>query len=488
MKRMWKHLSLLPLLAALLLPQASAASIGAPALASQFRQNGSLYVFVDLERWPDNLTAQLRSGDLAQDILSAQPPRKVADNGTPVSYLLLVDCSTSMARFQNQVNAMVRRLSEADETNATFAAATFGEIFRVIDNDLSGAEVAAVTETISYIAQRTDISQGILDAAEYLHSRQRQAGELVNLVIITDGSPMYSDGSPALSETIQALETDPSILIHTVGLGSSQAGLQLLTSFGRGVHLSGQASRGADISQYVNGLCVVRFPWNLEGLRSAAEIQFAWTNGGGALLPLDLNQAPLLPGGGAAASEEPTVSASPPAETEAPGEVPSGAAPESSPAIIDGNAPETAPAADSPGPDGSRGRMEPVIWVLPAAALALLPAAVLFRRGMAQRRRRTRGIPMRLEVLFGTPAGGPGTLYLTDELIIGSSSRCDLRWQDKDISPENTRIFLKEQMVYIEDLGSACGTALGGMRLHAPNRLRSGDEISIGSVRFVLRF
>ena len=95
---------------------------------------------------------------------------------------------------------------------------------------------------------------------------------------------------------------------------------------------------------------------------------------------------------------------------------------------------------------------------------------------------------MRLEVLFGTPVGGSGTLYLTDELIIGSSSRCDLRWQDKDISPENTRIFLKEQMVYIEDLGSACGTALGGMRLHAPNRLRSGDEISIGSVRFVLRF
>lgn len=487
MKRIWKHLSLLPLLAVLLLPQASAANIGPPVLASQFRQNGSLYVFASFEGWPDSLTARLRSGDLAQDVLSAEPPQQVADNGTPVSYMLLVDCSTSMARFQNQVSGMVRRLSETDEATATFTVATFGEIFRVIDSDLSGAEVAAVTETIRYIAQRTDISQGILDAVEYLHSRQRQTGELVNLVIITDGIPMYSDGSPALSETAQTLETDPSILIHTVGFGNSQTGFRLLASLGRGVHISGQASRGADIAQYVNDLCVVRFPWSLEGLRSAAEIRFAWADGGGTSLALDLNQAPLLLDKEAAASEEPTVPVSPPVETEAPSGTPASATLESPPAIVDGNAAETA-SADSPEPDDGRGGMEPVIWAVPAAALALLLAAVLIWRGMVRRRQRPKGIPMRLEVLFGTPAGGSDMLYLTDELLIGRSGQCDLRWRDKDVSPENTRIFLKEQMVYIEDLGSACGTALGGMRLHAPNRLRSGDEISIGGVRFVLRF
>lgn len=489
MKRMWKCFPIAFFLITLLLPQALAASSETAALVSQFRQSGALYVFTALEEWPDGLTAELSSGDLARNIPSEEQPQRVADSNTPVSYFLLIDCSTSMARFQNRITGLTRQLAQADETGATFAVATFGEVFRAAGSDLSGAEVAVAVEAISCIAQRTDLSQGILDAAEHLRAYQRQTGELVNLVVITDGIPMYSEDSPALSEVVQVLETDPSILVHTVGFGSSQTGLQLLTSLGRGLHVYGQESAGADIARYVNDLCVTRFPWDLEGPRSAAEVRFAWDNGGQAVLPLDLNQTPLLPDGEAAGLEDPMDSTPSPDVTAAPSEAMTSAAPETTPAAADEDAIETAPPVDAPEADDCGNAIEPLVWAIPAAALALLLAAVLVWLGRKRRNRRRGGIPMRLEVFSGTPADGTGTLlYLTDELTIGRSGRCDLSWRDKDVSPQNSRIFLKGQMIYIEDLGSVCGTALGGMRLYGPNRLRSGDEISIGNVRFTLKF
>lgn len=476
MKRMWKHLSILVLLAVLLMPRASAAGGESAILASQFRQDGFLYVFTALKEWPDGLTAELRSGDLARDIPSAEQPRRAADSGTPVSYLLLVDCSTSMARYQSQVTNLTRKLAEADETGAVFTVAIFGELFRTMGSDLSGDEAVKAVQAINYIAQRTDISQGILDAVEYLHIRQRQAGELVNLVVITDGIPMYSEDSPAVPEVARILDETPSILVHTVGFGSSTAGLSLLASLGRGLHVPGQASKGADIAGYVNELCVTRFPWDLEGPRGAAEVRFAWDSEGEMFLPVDLNQEPLPPGGAGAASEDSTAPSEPVAS-----EALETVSPE---AVI-----ETDPTIGGADADGSEDTISPLIWAIPAAILALLLAAVLIRRGTKRQKRRRTGIPMHLEVLSGTPSNGTGALlYLTDELTIGRSGRCDLVWRDKDVSPRNSRIFLKNCMIYIEDLGSACGTALGGMRLHEPNRLRSGDEISIGSVRFVLKF
>ena len=65
---------------------------------------------------------------------------------------------------------------------------------------------------------------------------------------------------------------------------------------------------------------------------------------------------------------------------------------------------------------------------------------------------------------------------------------CDLVWSDRCVSKKNSRIYIKDQTIYIEDLNSKEGTVLGGMRLYAPNPLRSGDVISIGAVSFILRF
>lgn len=43
-------------------------------------------------------------------------------------------------------------------------------------------------------------------------------------------------------------------------------------------------------------------------------------------------------------------------------------------------------------------------------------------------------------------------------------------------------------MIYVEDMNSASGTAIGGMKIQGLNRLRSGDVLSIGEVEFCLKF
>ena len=95
---------------------------------------------------------------------------------------------------------------------------------------------------------------------------------------------------------------------------------------------------------------------------------------------------------------------------------------------------------------------------------------------------------MRLEVIAGSYEGKTQEFSLTGELIAGSDRDCDLVWSGEGVSPRHARIFLRDGLIFLEDLGSEEGTLLGGMRLHEANRLRSGDEITLGSARFRMKF
>jgi hypothetical protein len=78
--------------------------------------------------------------------------------------------------------------------------------------------------------------------------------------------------------------------------------------------------------------------------------------------------------------------------------------------------------------------------------------------------------------------------YLTTQLLIGTDKRCDVVIEDPGAGSVNTRIFKQGQMIYIEDMDSPGGTLLGGMRLYSSNRLRSGDDITIGTVTLRILF
>ena len=96
---------------------------------------------------------------------------------------------------------------------------------------------------------------------------------------------------------------------------------------------------------------------------------------------------------------------------------------------------------------------------------------------------------MKLDVVSGNCKNKNDRVVFRDEVIIGRSSSCDIVFEDESVAPQNSRIFLQDNLIYIENISDEKGvTCLGGMKIYAPNRLRSGDEISVGNVKFVLRF
>ena len=96
------------------------------------------------------------------------------------------------------------------------------------------------------------------------------------------------------------------------------------------------------------------------------------------------------------------------------------------------------------------------------------------------------GIKIRIDVFAGRYKGEENTFLLKDELTAGSDpDSCDIVFEQEEISPRHCRIFINEGLICIEDLDSASGTFLGGMRLHSARRLRSGDEIRLGEAGFI---
>lgn len=98
------------------------------------------------------------------------------------------------------------------------------------------------------------------------------------------------------------------------------------------------------------------------------------------------------------------------------------------------------------------------------------------------------GVVMSAQIIQGNCLTGNLDMRLRDELIIGSDKSCDLVFDDPYIAPRNSRIFIKEGAIYIEDLKEMSNTYLESMKIFKPNRLRSGDEISIGKTTFKLLF
>src|SRR5687767_5358616 len=74
----------------------------------------------------------------------------------------------------------------------------------------------------------------------------------------------------------------------------------------------------------------------------------------------------------------------------------------------------------------------------------------------------------------------PGTLF------IGRSPHCELAISDPSVSRQHARLNVEGTRVTIEDLGSANGVFVNGVRIRGPQALRVGDKVQIGTHDFEL--
>ena len=514
---------LLILLACVPLPVTAASPC---TVASCYWQDGTMYTAIAAEELSEPLQATILLNHAA--VGQPQTAREAAD--VPVKYLLLVDQSSSMRHRRDSVAAFAQALFPEDQPAPTVTVAGFGAKFSVIAEDLdSAAEVSGVLQKMQYDQTSSDISDGLICATECPQAQPAIPGELVNLVLLTDGAPYVgTNGSDtqtiarAAKAASERIKGAPELIVHTVYIGSSDPdkATKAAATAGTGQFFQIRAGKqdaaeaAASVTAYVRGLNCYSFPVKWESTSSETEVEFRLSTKEfltvshvrnldrtvpSAEPETETNEDLVIVHPETTAMTETTsvtvTSAAEPATTAETTDVPETVeAPEPSENAPAGE-PETGtePVVQGTEPEPPEQGSSPLLFALIGGGCTLLAVIVILAvlRGIRSTGKAApsgNGICITMELLGGTCATPQREFRMQNELLIGSDKRCDIVLPEAGIAPQNTRIFVQDQMLYIEDLNPESSTLLSGMKIHAPNRLRSGDEITVGNVHMRFRF
>jgi len=299
---------------------------------SSYYMEGTLYSFVqaegqaDVGQWEAELIInKLNMGE------SHAMDSQVADSEGEVSYLLLVDGSTSMRSYGAWIRDFADSLLRAEKREAKFAVAVFGDHYEVIAEGLKESkELKAALKELDYGQSATDICGGLTDALDYLSGQARQAGELVNLILLTDGVPYSkadSDGGGVSPQDLERLLADtPEVVVHTLGFKEWDPLVLDAVSSGSGIDRMARSEReaskaGVEIAGFVDALYSLDFSmaWDNQAERveaalgmsqgSAPATQFISLGNVGNVgllsseVPSGSGSVPLLPGQGESGGE-----------------------------------------------------------------------------------------------------------------------------------------------------------------------------------------
>jgi pSer/pThr/pTyr-binding forkhead associated (FHA) protein len=76
----------------------------------------------------------------------------------------------------------------------------------------------------------------------------------------------------------------------------------------------------------------------------------------------------------------------------------------------------------------------------------------------------------------------------SEDTIIGRRTGCDLRVPSASVSRRHCRLSFRDDCLVVEDLQSANGTYLNGVRIKDTHIVRPGDRLEIGPVTFLVKY
>ncbi len=89
-----------------------------------------------------------------------------------------------------------------------------------------------------------------------------------------------------------------------------------------------------------------------------------------------------------------------------------------------------------------------------------------------------------MRVVFLAPAGVPAPVMLDRlPMILGRSESADIALAFSSISREHARLFIEDEKLFIEDMGSSNGVQVNGEK-HRKSELAAGDMVQLGVVEF----
>lgn len=120
------------------------------------------------------------------------------------------------------------------------------------------------------------------------------------------------------------------------------------------------------------------------------------------------------------------------------------------------------------------------------AAVLTFVAFVRDRRGKPPPPALDASIPTGIEITVAS-AGTIKTYRYGRRILAGRAPSADLRIDDPRVSRLHARIEMRDDGVYVEDLGSRNGTAVDGEAVNGSRRLAVDDEIEIGPASIIFR-
>ena len=95
-----------------------------------------------------------------------------------------------------------------------------------------------------------------------------------------------------------------------------------------------------------------------------------------------------------------------------------------------------------------------------------------------------RGMTPRL-VVVAAKGFEPGVSWdVASGATMGRSDGAEIKVDDRFASSAHARIFLRGDLMYVEDMGSTNGTYLNGRQIRTPERLKGADVIRIGDSEY----
>lgn len=476
-------------------------------VVSSYYKNGRVYSFLDVNENSDAVNGKYNT--IEDGFIGKTDSESVnfTQTNCEANYMFLIDTSTSMPQYKDQITSLADSLLKSEKSLVNVTVCTFGEKFSLVKSGLTDIEkITKIVDDLDYTEQATDICWGLIDAFDFVSSHVMDAGEIWEIVLITDGIPYLNDGGNDETELKTAsnilkerINSTPEVVVHSICFENWESYTYDAVSNGKGLHemVTSEFSAeqaGESIAKFTDSLFTTSIPYEIDLYIDRVDVNVICIDTHETVEVKNIRNFDQVgfeflvidPQYIEGATEPTTFGES--GTTEPPSSPASIATTESAVASYD----EATP--DEPKNDGDHNKL---IMVIAGAGLVLIVLIVILilllkKKGKKNNNNNTEdnihSIIVKLKVISGDCLAKSLELKLSDEIIIGSSKNCDIPFADSSIEPRNTRVYLKDGIVYIENIGVKQNTYLEGMKLYAPNRLRGGDEITIENTKFKLLF
>ena len=481
------------LFAALCCGQVLAAASAQPVRV--FVYENTLYTYVRLDGIDQPVT-QVEAKIGSQSFGASTRLETVQQAGFPITYLLLVDNSTSMPPFRGQLEEFCSQLVKSSGENTRFILATLGDSFRIINEDVPAETMAEQIAALPFDEDVTRLHTCMSSALDYFETLSRQGNELRSMIVITDAVQYDPQGGVPFEELLGRIKHSD-VMLHSLGMGSDAAALEklgVLTEASGGMHqVAGEslapAAAADELSEAGGDLMVVGF--DLTGCAVNGEdepVSFTFASGGTLLCKGEAKvDIPLF---GEAAAEEESQTEPSAEETPSDSSQSSREIPENSALQTESGETKSAAAQEKGG----------IVWIAAGTAAALAIVIILClvnRRKRAERiqtplqeiqKEYTEGIFVRLDDPDGILKSRQREFTLTKELIAGGSDSCDIVLSGEKIPPRAVRIFIENSRVCVETMVPQLQVLVNDQPSLKRQVLRSGDRITIAGQTFLLMF